>query len=121
MRIKETQNISKLGNLNYDELQQQEYFSSLNVTHSKEVFRFRTRMAKFSENYKEGGHVKACPMCGQHDDTQIMSFKCPKVTEKIEIRSDYEEIFKSKITPSLASTLTRIMKLRELQENNLVQ
>ena len=121
IRMKETQNKSKLGNLNYDELQQQEYFSSLNVTHSKEVFRFRTRMAKFSENYKEGGHVKACPMCEQHDDTQIMSFECPKVTEKIEIRSDYEEIFKSKITPSLASTLTRIMKLRELQENNLVQ
>ena len=78
-------------------------------------------MADFSENYKEGGQVKLCPLCGHHDDTQTLSFICPKVGAKIEIMDEYEDIFKSKITPSLANTLTQIMKLRKLQKNNQVQ
>ena len=60
-------------------------------------------MAKFSENYKEGGQVKPCPLCGQHEDTQILSFKCLKITTKLEISDEYEDIFKSKITPTLAN------------------
>ena len=65
--------------------------------------------------------VKPCPLCGQHEDTQILSFKCLKITTKIEISDEYEDIFKSKITPTLANTLTQIMKLRNLQTNDLVQ
>ena len=121
IEIKNTQNQSKLKSLHYEELKQQEYFTSLNVPQAKETFRFRTRMADFSGNFKEGGYVKPCPLCSQHDDTQILSFKCPKVAQKIGIIEDYEEIFKLKITPDLANTLTQIMKLRKLQMNNLVQ
>ena len=119
--IQQTQNKSKLDKLKYEELQQQEYFTCLSVEQAKETFRFRTRMADFSENYKEGGQVKLCPLCGHHDDTQTLSFICPKVGAKIEIMDEYEDIFKSKITPSLANTLTQIMKLRKLQKNNQVQ
>ena len=119
--IQQTQNKSKLGKLEYEELKQQEYLTSLKVEQAKETFRFRTRMANFSDNYKEGGQVKLCPLCGQHDDTQILSFKCPKVTAGIEIIDDYEDIFKFKITHTLANTLTQIMKLRKLQMNDIVQ
>ena len=121
IHIKDTQNQSKLSSLNYVELKQQDYFTSLNVPQAKEIFLFRTRMANFSGNFKEGGHVKPCPLCGQHEDTQILSFNCPKVVHKIEIVDEYEDIFKAKITHNLANTLTQIMKLRKLQMNNLVQ
>ena len=119
--IQQTQNKSKLDKLKYVELQQQEYFTSLSVEQAKETFRFRTRMADFSENYKEGGQVKICPLCGHHDDTQTLSFICPKVRAKFDIMDEYEDIFKSKITPTLANTLTQIMNLRKLQKNNQVQ
>ena len=59
--------------------------------------------------------MKLCPLCGQHDDTQNLSFKCQKVKEKVEVIGDYEDIFKSTITPYLENTLTQIMKLRKLQ------
>ena len=120
IEIKETRNQSKLEKLNYKELNQQEYLNNLNVVQLKEIFRFRTRMAKFSENFKEGGQVKLCPLCGQHDDTQNWSFKCQKVNENIEIIGEYEDIFESEITPSLANTVTQIMKLRETQMNDIV-
>ena len=120
IEIKETRNQSKLEKLNYKELNQQEYLNNLNVVQLKEIFRFRTRMAKFSENFKEGGQVKLCPLCGRHDDTQNWSFKCQKVNENIEIIGRYEDIFESEITPSLANTVTQIMKLRETQMNDIV-
>ena len=48
-------------------------------------------MANFSENYKEWGQVKLCPLCGQHDDNKDLSFKCQKVIEHIEIFGKYED------------------------------
>ena len=51
-KIKETRNKSKMENLSYKHLKMQEYLSKLNPSDSKEVFRFRVRMAHFSENYK---------------------------------------------------------------------
>ena len=119
--LKENRNQSKLEKLSYQELHQQEYFTSLKVEQAKEIFKFRTRMAKFSDNFKEGGQVKPCPLCGQHDDTQYLSFKCQKVIENIEIIGEYEDIFKSKIDTNLANTVTRIMKLRRLEMNEEVQ
>ena len=52
MKIKETKNKSKINKLNYIELGRQKYLEELVVNHAKIVFNFRTRMAKFSGNFK---------------------------------------------------------------------
>ena len=76
---------------------------------AKAVFKFKTRMANFSENFKEGGQTKPCPMCKEPNvlDTQRHSLLC-KVIE-----CSYEEIFYSKVEVKAAKTVKNILKFRE--------
>ena len=68
---------SKMSNLNYTNLEIQEYLKKKDITptQAKIVFKFRTRMEKFSENFKGGKPTKQCPMCTEAKDTQEHSFK----------------------------------------------
>ena len=61
-----------MKNLFYSELEMQEYLVDKNMTTSqaKAVFKFKTRMANFSDNFKAGGLTKTCPMCHEAPDTQ---------------------------------------------------
>ena len=116
VEIKETKNKSKMKNLGYKQLKRQEYLDKLQPYESKEVFRFRVRMAQFSENYKGRGIADLCPLCKNHSDTQELSFKCSRVLEKININEDYENIFEQDISLNLAKTIKEIMKLRSKEQ-----
>ena len=62
--IERKQKHSKLKDLFYIELKIQHYLKleELNVQQALTVFSFRTRMAKFSENYRNCGIQQTCPM-----------------------------------------------------------
>ena len=111
--LKESRNESKMANLKYDQLKPQDYLSELDVREAKNVFRFRTRMANFNGNFRGQGQSELCPLCGLHDDLQSLSFNCPKVLEKIEVKEEYEDIFGLKISKTLSKTLSEIDKLRK--------
>ena len=59
------------------------------------------------------GQSELCPLCGLHDDLQSLSFNCPKVLEKIEVKEEYKDIFGLKISKTLSKTLSEIDKLRK--------
>ena len=106
-----------MDNLFYVELEMQEYLKDRRMKTSmvKAAFKFKTRMANFSENFKEGGQTKPCPMCKEPNalDTQRHSFVCKVIVTNIEIECSYEEIFYSKIEFKAARTVENILKFRE--------
>ena len=106
---------SKMMNLDYTELEMQNYLKDFKITSSqaKVVFGFRTRMSKYSENYKGGKPTTVCPVCKDYPDTQMHSFQCQVLRENLKMEGNYVDIFSPKIERSLAETLERILKMRE--------
>ena len=108
---------SKMDNVFYVNLEMQEYLKNRNIRRSmaKAVFKFKTRMAQFSENFKEGGQTKSCPLCKEPNalDTQRHSLVCTVIVQNIDIDIQYEEIFFSNITVKAARTVENILKFRD--------
>ena len=73
-------------------------------------------MAKFSVNFKGAWTPEPCPLCGNHEDKQQMSFQCPVILGQMEVTEEYENIFVTKISQTLARTLGEILKLRREEE-----
>ena len=106
---------TKMDDLWYSDLELQPYFKSnkFTVEQVRTIFRFRTRMAQFGENFRNGGGQVQCPMCQNHFDSQPMAFQCPSVKAEVSLTGSYQDIFKDDIPSNLVTTLTRIMKFRE--------
>ena len=106
---------SKLENLNYFKLEMQEYLwlNSMNKKEALVLFKFRTRMAPFGENYKAGNVTTICPLCSSHTDSQEESFTCVVLNRVIKIQGRYSDIFGSKFPKVLIDTLYKIYWFRE--------
>ena len=106
---------SKMSNLNYTNLEIQEYLKKKDITptQAKIVFKFRTRMEKFSENFKGGKPTKQCPICTETEDTQEHSFKCKVINMNIQVEGNLSDIFTLDIDKKTAKTLESIVKFRE--------
>ena len=115
IKLKNETSKVKMKNLNYSELKLQPYLRSLDSNLANCVFRFRLKMAPFSENFKGKGPVKPCPLCGVHLDTQAMSFQCSLIRSKLTLRENYKNIFKPKVSADMAKTLQEILKIREYE------
>ena len=113
INMKISQSKTKMKNLEYKRLELQPYLKKFDANMAICVFRFRVKMASFSENFKGQGPLKPCPLCGIHFDTQAMSFQCGKVKDKLKISENYETIFKEDISLEMANTLQQILKIRE--------
>ena len=108
---------SKMKDLFYSELKMQSYLhdSSLTVEEAQNLFRFRTRTAKFKENMKnkyEGGSL-ACPACGLQPDSQSHSFQCEVMKQHLKVKGQYSDIFKKKVPSDVAKSLLEVSKIRE--------
>ena len=111
---------SKMINLEYTDLEMQEYLKNNQIAsnQAKVVFCFRTRMAKYGENFKGGKPTKVCPVCETNTDTQMHSFQCKVLSENLKIEGKYMDIFPPRIENNLAETLERIFKMRETYLEN---
>ena len=76
---------SKMDNLIYTELNIQDYLLSeeLSVQQKRNVFHYRTRMAKYSENFKNQNQLNSCIFCKDHIDSQIHSTQCVELMKNI--------------------------------------
>ena len=112
---------SKMANLQYVELKLQNYLKTKEITvqEAKNLYKFRTRGAKFGENMKSNLNVSsACPLCLVQPDTQEHSVEqCSVVKEKVKVRGSYSDIFLDNVPVEIAKTLREIMELREKDEN----
>ena len=113
MRKKEKH--KKMENVQYTRLEMQQYLKEKCITpvQAKIIFRLRTRMEKFSENFKGGKTTKPCPLCLTSTDTQSHSFKCPILLRSIEISGTIEDIYNQTISRETAKTIENIVKFRE--------
>ena len=70
---------SKMDNVVYPELKMQDYLLSEDISTAEKInlFHFRTRMASFSDNYRDGSNQPSpCKMCAFHRDCQEHSVTC---------------------------------------------
>ena len=118
--MKKKESHTKMTNLSYSTLEMQEYFkdSKITVVQAKILFRVRTRMEQFGENFKGGRDTKPCPVCEASKDTHSHSFQCSVIKENIEVNGNYLEIFNFKVGKKLATTVENIVKFRENYKEN---
>ena len=123
--LKMKQTHSKMDDLFYSKLEIQDYLNleNLNTKEAQTLFRYRTRMAKFGENFRANKNPILCPLCRTHLDGQKMCFEnCPVVKNNITISGNYNQIFNTSDIPSdIVQTLVRIEKLREEYSINMSQ
>ena len=108
---------SKMDDLSYSNLKLQNYLkdSDKSVAEIQNLYRYRTRVAKYKENMKNSytNTSKACPLCLLQPDTQQHSVQCTEVKSKVLVEGTYKDIFKEDIPCDISKTLLRITKLRE--------
>ena len=108
-----SRNQTKLSLLSYDSLSTQNYLTQLDSKKAKVVLRYRTRMSRFSDNYKGKEGIVKCPLCKSHNDFQSLCFECPYVIKLVDKSVKYEDIFRENISEKLALVLEKIENLRE--------
>ena len=106
---------SKMGHLAYGELCMQNYLKSKNISvgQAQLLFKSRTRMTFYWENYKHGKMEQKCPLCKDQIDTQTHSFNCNIVIDNIQINGKFKDIFRNNIDSQIAETIENIENFRE--------
>ena len=106
---------SKMDQLWYSRLLMQEYLKcdKLDSWEAKAVFNYRTRMAKYRDNYKGQRGQAPCPLCNLHLDVQNLCFQCPRVRENVKLKGKYDQLFGNRISKELGKTVLQISKYRE--------
>ena len=106
---------SKMERTFHAKLEMQSYLKLKDITpeDAKLIFAYRTRMAKFGENFRGPHGPKLCPLCLSHLDNQPMAFNCPVIKPKLNETGKYDYIFRSEIPSETIENLKIITKLRE--------
>ena len=106
---------SKMDNLIFTELKIQEYLVSESITleEKRSIFQYRTRMAKFSENYRGKDPPKPCQVCLLHVDSQSHAVRCLETMRSVRTVGNYEEIFGNSISNDTAKMLKQIDDVRK--------
>ena len=87
---------------------------NITVKEAKNIFKYRTRVANFKDNFKnnhDGG--MECPLCLEQPDSQAHSVLCPVIKANIDVRGEYSEIFTHEISKEISQTLLNITLFRE--------
>ena len=106
---------SKMEKLIYKELKIQNYLLSDEIEYKQKqtIFRFRTRMERFGENYRAGKNRAICPLCHLHYDSQELSLQCPEIRKEMKVVGNIEEIYQEDIGKIIVGTLTKITEIRK--------
>ena len=106
---------SKIERLKYSELKIQNYLvdENLNPNEMKTVFRYRTRMEEFSENFRGGNDLVVCPLCSLHLDSQDLCFQCPVMKKDLGLDGDMAEVYKTDISKEIIQKISKISEYRK--------
>ena len=109
---------SKMKELHYSDLKIQNYLTDPNLTPNqmRTIFRYRTRMEKFGENFRGGKLSVTCPLCRVHLDNQAMSFHCSVIKDNIDVNGDISDVYGENIS---MQTVDTIMKITEIRKSKL--
>ena len=106
---------SKMNNLEYKELKLQEYFQlpGIRIEQVREIFKFRTRMLTFGENFRGAKESVICPLCRSHADSQAWCLQCPAMMKELSSSVKLDGIYGDEVTIETAETIEEIMKIRK--------
>jgi hypothetical protein len=106
---------SKMEKLIYKDLKIENYLLSDEIEYKQKqtIFRFRTRMERFGENYRAGKNRAICPLCHLHYDSQELSLQCPEIRKEMKVVGNIEEIYNEDIGKAIVGTLTKITEIRK--------
>ena len=113
---------SKMDNLHYEKLTLQSYLKSkyIKKDEAQKIFRFRTRMENFSENFKNGSESNQCLVCMEPDtlDNEHHFIKCDVLSGIIPemLSLKHQELFTTTDTfnQMALKTLVKAMDQRKL-------
>ena len=107
---REKEKHSKMNNLTYADLEMQSYLKDekIRVDQAKILFRFRTRMARYWENFKGGRPPDPCPVCKEPH-----SFQCGVTASNVTINGIYNNIFGARVGEITAKTVENIEQFRK--------
>ena len=106
---------SKMENVIYTELKIQDYLTSRELTTGQKriIFKYRMRMADYSENFRGSSPPQPCRMCNFHRDSQTHSVICYETMKNVTSQGNYNEIFTKRIKIETAEMLEEITKIRK--------
>ena len=101
---------SKMANVAYDELKIQKYMlrDDIKVEQKRLIFKHRTRMAEYGENFRGGKDQVFCPFCKLHLDSQERSYSCPVISADVEIVGSIQNIYSDDIKLETVETIKKI-------------
>jgi len=105
----------KLANLSYNELKTQEYLLNRELTfdEKKMIFKFRTRMADYKENFRGLNPSTICPLCKLHFDSQNFALQCPIIKKEIKgSDTDISDIYDDVISLKSVKLLSKVTVIR---------
>ena len=107
-----------MKDLKYESIKIQKYFtrSDLSIEQKKLLFKFRTRMSDFGENYRAGREKVICPLCESHVDNQKLSFICPEIKNKVVICGKMSDIYRDDIKLETVEAIQKITQIRNLED-----
>ena len=113
--LKKQESHSKMENLSYTDIKIQDYFNSdqMNNEQKRMLFRFRTRMERFGENFRAGNDHVMCPLCFSHYDSQELSLECQEIKKEMTVVGTLKEIYTENIGSDIVNTLTKLTKIRK--------
>ena len=99
----------------YTELRIQKYLEAswISKDQARLIFKFRTKMAPFDNNFRGGREEVMCPICKAHPDDQTLLLKCPAIKNIIHNSIDMENINSDNILRDTVDTLVAAMRARE--------
>ena len=111
---------SKMNNLDYEGIKMQNYFSRNDLKNEQKqiIFKFRTRMANFGENYRGSRDQVNCPLCDTHPDKQELSYTCKVIQNEVQPAGEFEDIYSDEISLHTIETLEKIMEVRKTAVTN---
>ena len=104
-----------MENLEYKEFEPQPYLKDEDITTKMDnnIFKFRTKMLNFKENFKGTEETLECPMCKQHTDSQNEMEKCEELSRVIKNIEQCNNLYRDSSNVEAAKTLENVLKHRE--------
>ena len=102
--------------LEYEEFHIRNYFMNplFNTSQVKLIFRFRTRMLQFGENYRGGRETIPCPLCNSHIDSQAFVMECSTIRQYLIASScDLDNLYTDYIDRKTVEALEEAINIRE--------
>ena len=112
LKMKDMNSPVKMKYLKYTRLKLQDYFSDYDLNKAKTLFRFRTFMSDYAENY-HNKELNACPLCINHLDSQELGWTCTEVVSRTETGVNFEDVFQEYIASEAVEKVCLLERLRK--------